>query len=95
MANWIPTDYYANGYQGYMPPPVVRVGRASKKPLLNLSRLSAGQKRQVWAALQQDAPHVAQAITEMKPIVDLYDGETLVEIADLPPSVLALTGKTR
>lgn len=76
-------------------PQVVLAGRADKEPMLNLSNLTATQKQHVWAALKRDAPGMISVLTDLQELAKHFDGQMLVKIKDLPPSVLALTGKTK
>lgn len=79
--------------QAHIPPDAYRAGKADTAPRLNLSTLEPAIKRQVWLAIQKDAPALMQLLGIMREAVEVFGGDVTVALADLPQSVLDITGR--
>ena len=71
-------------------PGAFRAERFSPEPSVNLSNLKEPLRGQVWAAIKQHAPDLAEVLTELAPARKTFGGALIVARADLPKQVLDL-----
>lgn len=84
---------YADGTPRQLGPP--KVWQGELEPRLNLSALSADQKKRIWPLLLEEAPEVAETLEQMRPLAKVFGGSVTVAEADLPDSVFKALNRPR